>query len=169
MVAFLNGHLWLYTEPRMKLSVTDTLSFSVSHRHNVIFLWQRPHAGRYTSHWVTQWEYWARTRTKIKDLWKVDRFCIPMPGGQKTLQITHEYTHKHIQNKQIRGLGTSGPWEGLCRQVHELRRYEHTRWIIGTWVRRASPGTPYWFMYYVPWPSLSRAIALVLIQPNCHF
>ena len=30
---------------------------------------------------------------------------MPMPGGLKSLQITHEYSHKRIQNKQIRGLG----------------------------------------------------------------
>jgi len=30
---------------------------------------------------------------------------MPMPGGPKSLQITHEYSHKRIQNKQIRGLG----------------------------------------------------------------
>ena len=38
---------------------------------------------------------WCRTRTLMKDLWKVDRFYMPMSGGPKPLQTTREFTHTH--------------------------------------------------------------------------
>ena len=40
-----------------------------------------------------------------------------MPGGPKSLQVTHEYSHKRIQNKQIRGLGRNTHAHMLCTYI----------------------------------------------------
>ena len=53
---------------------------------------------------------------------------MPMPGGPKSLQITHEYSHKRIQNKQIRGLGRKTHAHMPCtyRDRHTQKTRIHT-------------------------------------------
>ena len=50
---------------------------------------------------------------------------MPRPGGQKPLQSTHEYSHKRIQNTQIRGLGRKTHAHMQCRYRH--RHTQNTR------------------------------------------
>jgi len=54
---------------------------------------------------------------------------MPMPGGPKPLQSTHEYSHKRIQNKQIRGLGRKTHAHMPCtyRHRHTQNTCIHTR------------------------------------------
>ena len=71
----------------------------------------------------------SQNQNQDKRSLKVDRFCMPMPGGPKSLQITHEYSHKRIQNKQIRDLGRKTHAHMPCtyRHRHTQNTRIHTR------------------------------------------